>query len=199
MNNVSFLSAEVLSKEGCLVVISEPSKPPLRRGNKSRWAKKHQNLAVDDWTNVLLLMNQQSGGKDRKENVGGVLDICTELTPPWPRRSTTTLFTDSSDTSGLILVEKATYCSRIMSPNTPQSFARTMWRPKKTEESWLQHAASPKTLHVIYMCILFFAVLSFTHISICTFKFGGRREGGGLEERLCQVVGPYACTLSHVF
>ena len=36
-----------------------------------------------------------------------------------------------------IYAEKNSYCRRIMSPNAPQSFDTTTWRPKKSEKSWL--------------------------------------------------------------
>ena len=56
--------------------------------------------------------------------------LCTELTRLWLRRSITPFFRDMLYPLVCIFVEKDSYCGRIMTPNTPQSFARTTWRPR---------------------------------------------------------------------
>ena len=51
--------------------------------------------------------------------------------------------------SGLILVEKDLYCSKIISPNTSKLW-HNYWRPKKTE-SWLSSTVTWPQLHSTLM------------------------------------------------
>lgn len=53
------------------------------------------------------------------------------------KKSTNAFSKDMLHSVVYICVEEDSYCSSIMIPNKPQSFTRTIWRSKRTKESWL--------------------------------------------------------------
>lgn len=116
INNETLQSAKVLSKECCLVVSSRTSiisKPALlgwKHAKGSVWAIIYQHFTVND----LLLL-------DSKLILHQILSTLRRSTP---------FFEDELHLLVCVFVEELSYCSRIMSPNTPKSFIK----PQKTKE-----------------------------------------------------------------
>lgn len=80
---------------------------------------------------------------------GCFADTYTELTPPWPRWSSTPLFRDMLHLLLCIFVDKDSYCSGIMTQN--KRFARITRRlERRPEESWwtFQHSHLASTQHL---------------------------------------------------
>lgn len=128
-------------------MIMSPIPPPYFHNFLIKPYLKLEQAAQTNHTTSLAKVNlvvlPVSSRKFQRETMSNVeFDTCTKSATVWPK-SSTQLFRDMLQFLACNFVEKDSYCSAIISPNTLPSCARTTW--KKTRECCLLCAFLPQS------------------------------------------------------